>query len=49
VNTEPETQSIRMRLLDELADRWAMEDLGSGQLNWFELRLPAHPCAGPDD
>jgi len=44
-DAEAETHSLRMRLLSSLADRWSMENLGSGQLNWFELRSRT-PCDG---
>lgn len=36
---DSETHRIRMTLLSELADRWSKEYVGSGQLNWFELRI----------
>ena len=39
---DPETQRIRMNLLSRLADRWATAYVGTGQLNWFELVVPAH-------
>ena len=36
---ESETYAIRMCLLSELADRWSIDNVGTGQLNWFELRV----------
>jgi len=32
-----ESYAIRMSLLSELADRWSIDNIGTGQLNWFEL------------
>ncbi len=39
VGEDAETRRIRLRILNTLADRWSIQDLGSGQLNWFELRV----------
>lgn len=36
---EPETHPIRLRVVEHLASRWSTSYVGSGQLNWFELRL----------
>jgi len=44
----PEASEIRLRLLSELADRWSMEYVGSGQLNWFELRVDSAPPSRVD-
>ena len=40
---EPETRDIRTRLLSSLADRWSTAYVGSGQLNWFEVRIATIP------
>jgi hypothetical protein len=39
VGEDAETRRIRLQILNTLADRWSMQHLGSGQLNWFELRV----------
>ena len=39
VGEDAETRRIRLQILNTLADRWSMQYLGSGQLNWFELRI----------
>jgi hypothetical protein len=39
VGEDAETRRIRLQILNTLADRWSMQYLGSGQLNWFELRV----------
>lgn len=40
---EPATRAIRAQILSGLADRWSTAYVGSGQLNWFEVRIASTP------